>query len=152
MVRGMGSREIVVMPGSTIREDHYNFVQFRQELPEKIHFKETAHRQNDRIHTTTRQLTIMVAEAERSRTSSVVCRQQTRGSLGRHVNTFAFSRVKPNTHRRRDSTRQLSRVGGVYWASVSHSQSSVFNVPDAEKGGSVDLQLYDSVSCRLKTQ
>jgi len=24
--------------------------------------------------------------------------------------------VMPNTHRRRDSTRQLRRVGGVYWA------------------------------------
>jgi len=26
------------------------------------------------------------------------------------------SHVVPNTHRRRDSTRQLRRVGGVYWA------------------------------------
>jgi len=26
-----------------------------------------------------------------------------------------FKRLMPNTHRRRNSTRQLRRVGGVYW-------------------------------------
>jgi len=41
--------------------------------------------------------------------------------------------LKPNTHRRRDSTRQLRRVGDVYWAlfhlslvALQRCQSDVF--------------------------